>query len=157
MPRSNPPACSDHSLQRILSSYMLAHFIWWKNPLKCCSILVWIAGCWNSLLTSRIPKNNWCLCRIFRARFGVKDCCLSTWKVWSKQVGGWFHFCMKWLRTLNSYQIFKIKNKKLKTYSGWCPFEGLSNDTTLMQIQSGRTVPLIPIPPNFPLHPSGAV
>jgi hypothetical protein len=31
---------------------------------------------------------------------------------------------------------------KLKTYRGWCPFKGLSNDTTLMQIQSGRTVPL---------------
>jgi hypothetical protein len=26
--------------------------------------------------------------------------------------GGWSHFCMKRLRTLNSYQIFKIKNKK---------------------------------------------
>jgi hypothetical protein len=49
---------------------------------------------------------------------------------------------MERLRTLNSYQIFKIKNKKLKTYSGRCPFKGLSNDTTLMQIQSGRTVPL---------------
>ncbi len=36
-------------------------FIWWKNLPKCCSILVWIAGCWNSLLTSRNPKNNWCL------------------------------------------------------------------------------------------------
>jgi len=49
---------------------------------------------------------------------------------------------MERLRTLNSYQIFKIKNKKLKTYSGWCSFKGLSNDTTVMQIQSGRTVPL---------------
>ncbi len=29
-----------------------------------------------------------------------------------------------------------------RTYSSWCPFKGLSNDTTLMQIQSGRTVPL---------------
>jgi hypothetical protein len=46
------------------------------------------------------------------------------------------------LRTLKSFQIFKIKNKKLRTYSGWCSFKGLSNDTTLMQIQSGRTVPL---------------
>jgi hypothetical protein len=40
------------------------------------------------------------------------------------------------------YQIFKIKNKEFKTYSGLCPFKGLSNGTTLMQIQSGRTVPL---------------
>ncbi len=32
--------------------------------------------------------------------------------------------------------------KKLKTYSGWYPFHGLSNGGILMQIQSGRTVPL---------------
>jgi hypothetical protein len=49
---------------------------------------------------------------------------------------------MERLRTLNSSQIFKIKIKKSKTYSGWCPFKGLSNDTTLRLIQSGRTVPL---------------
>jgi hypothetical protein len=49
---------------------------------------------------------------------------------------------MKRLRTLNSYQILKIKNKKYKTHSGWYPFQGLYNGTTLMQIQSGRTVPL---------------
>ena len=55
----------------------------------------------------------------------------------------WRPFCMERLRTLNSCKIFKIKNKKLKTYSGWCPFKVLSNDTTLMQIQSGRTVPFI--------------
>ncbi len=51
---------------------------------------------------------------------------------------------MERLRTLKLFEKFKIKNKKLKTYSGWCPFKGLFNDTTLMQIQSGRTVPLIP-------------
>ncbi len=50
---------------------------------------------------------------------------------------------MKRLRTLKSFKIFKSERKKLKTYSGWCPFKGLSNDITLMQIQSGRTVPLI--------------
>ncbi len=49
---------------------------------------------------------------------------------------------MERLRTLKLFSKFKIKNKKLKTYSGWCPFKGLFNDTTLMQIQSGRTVPL---------------
>ncbi len=54
----------------------------------------------------------------------------------------WVQFCMKRLRTLKSFKIFKRKIKKLKTYSGWCPFKGLSNDTTLMQIQSGGTVPL---------------
>jgi hypothetical protein len=49
---------------------------------------------------------------------------------------------MKQLRTLKSFKIFKSEIKKLKTYSGSCAFKGLSNDTTLMQIQSGRTVPL---------------
>ncbi len=47
-------------------------FIWRKNPPKCCSILVWIAGCWNSLLANRNPKNIWCLSRIFGAGFGGK-------------------------------------------------------------------------------------
>jgi hypothetical protein len=54
----------------------------------------------------------------------------------------WIQFCMKRLRTLKSLKIFKSERKKLKNYSGWCPVKGLSNDTTLMQIQSGRTVPL---------------
>jgi hypothetical protein len=52
----------------------------------------------------------------------------------------WIQFCMKRLRILKSFKIFKSEIKKLKTYSGWCTFKGLSNDTTLMQIQSGRTV-----------------
>ncbi len=51
----------------------------------------------------------------------------------------WIQLCMKRLRTLKSFKIFKSEIKKLKIYSGWCPFKGLS---TLMQIQSGRTVPL---------------
>ncbi len=45
-------------------------------------------------------------------------------------------------RTLKSFQIFKSEIKKLKTYRDWCPFQGLSNGNTFMQIQSGRTVPL---------------
>jgi hypothetical protein len=49
---------------------------------------------------------------------------------------------MKRLRTLKLFQIFITEIKKSKTYSGLCPFQGLSNGTTLMQIQSGRTVPL---------------
>jgi hypothetical protein len=55
----------------------------------------------------------------------------------------WRHFCIKkWLRTLKSVQIFKIKVKKSKTYSGRCSFQGLSNGTTPFQIQSSRTIPL---------------
>ncbi len=38
--------------------------------------------------------------------------------------------------------------KKIKTFSGWCPFQGLSNGTTLMQIQSGQTVPF-KLPPQY--------
>ncbi len=53
-------------------------------------------------------------------------------------------FCMKRLETLMSFQISKIKNKKLKTYNSYCPFKGLSKDTTLMQIQSGQRGPLKP-------------
>ncbi len=82
-------------------------YIGLKNPPKSCSILVWIAGCWNSLLMSLNPKNNWCLSRIFGAWFGGKGRGLSTCKTLSKQVGGWIYFCTKW--TLNSYQIFKVK------------------------------------------------
>ncbi len=43
---------------------------------------------------------------------------------------------------LKFFQKIKIKIKKLKTYGGLCLFQGLSNDTTLRLIQSGRTVPL---------------
>ncbi len=122
-----------------LSSYWLAHFYLMKNPAKCCSILVWIARCWNYLLTSQNPKNNWCLSHIFGAQFSGKDRGLSTCKPRSKQAGGWIHSCMKQLRTLNYYQIFKFKIKKSKTYGDWCPFQGPSNGTTLIQIKSGRT------------------
>ncbi len=49
---------------------------------------------------------------------------------------------MKQLITLKSFQIFRTEIKKSKTYSNGCPFYGISNVTTLMQIQSGPTVPL---------------
>ncbi len=58
----------------------------------------------------------------------------------------WIQFCMKRLRTLKTFKIFKSEIKNFKTYSGWCAFKGLSNGTTLMQIQSGRTVPLSLVP-----------
>ncbi len=66
---TQPLACSNHGLHRILSSYWLAHFHLMKNPPKCSSILLCIAERWNSLLTSRNPKNNWYVSRIFGARF----------------------------------------------------------------------------------------
>ncbi len=33
---------------------------------------------------------------------------------------------------LRTFQIFKREIKKSKTYSGWCPFQGLSNGSTFM-------------------------
>jgi hypothetical protein len=102
------PAFLYHVLHRILLSYWLAHFYLMKKNLpKCFSILVWIAGCWNSLLTGRNPKNNWCLSNIFGARVGGKDCGLSTCKPWSKQAGGWIHFCIKRLRSSELWTLIK--------------------------------------------------
>jgi hypothetical protein len=43
--------------------------------------------------------------------------------------GGWIHFCMKRLRTLKSFQIFKLKIKYKKPIA----VQGLSNNTTRMQ------------------------
>jgi hypothetical protein len=39
------------------------------------------------------------------------------------------------------WTLIKYSKWKIKTYSGWCPSQGLSIGTTLMQIQSGQTVP----------------
>ncbi len=64
--------------------------------------------------TSHKPKNNWNPSRIFVARFSGKDHGFSICKPWSKQAWGWIHFCMKRFKTLYSYQIFKIKNIKIK-------------------------------------------
>jgi hypothetical protein len=65
---------------------------------------------------------------------------LSTSKPWSKQARGWIYFAWSGseLWTLIKYSSSKIKN----TNRGWFPFQGLSNGTTLMQIQSGRMVHL---------------
>ncbi len=92
-----PPACSDHGWHRIMSSYWLSHFYLMKNTPNCWSILVLIVGCLTSLLTSHNPKNNWCLSRIFGARFGGKNRSLSTCKLWSKQIRSWAQFLLIWL------------------------------------------------------------
>ncbi len=115
---------------------------WWKNPPKSSFFLVRISEWWSSSLSSRNPKANWCLSRIFRVRFGEKDHGLSTCKPWTEQAGGLEAFLYGAAQNFELLSNNKIKNKKFKTYSGWCPFKGVSNDTTLMQIQSGRTVPL---------------
>ncbi len=46
------------------------------------------------------------------------------------------------------FEVFQKFESEIKIknilYSDWCSFQGLSNGTTLMQIQSGRTVPVRP-------------
>ncbi len=62
-----------------------------KNSPKCCTILVWIAGCWNSsniLLTSRYTKNNCLLSRIFGDLFDGKDCDFCPYNPSPEEVGG---------------------------------------------------------------------
>ncbi len=107
----------------------------WSELYGKASILVRIAGCWyssNILLSSRNPKTNWCLSRIYGVRFGGKDRGLSTSNLDPNKQEDWIQFCMKRLRTLKSFKIFNSEIKKLKTYSGWCTFKGLSIDTTLI-------------------------
>jgi hypothetical protein len=57
-----------------------------------------------------------------------------------QEVGFIFVWSGSELWSLSNYS--KLKYKKSISYSGWCPFQGLSNGITLMQIQSGRSVPL---------------
>ncbi len=47
-----------------------------------------VVGSSYILLSSRNPKTNWCLSRIYGVRFGEKDLGLSTCKPWSEQAGG---------------------------------------------------------------------
>ncbi len=54
-----------------------------------------------------------------------------------------FIFALSGSELCSLVKYSRSKKKKKKKYSGWCPFKVLSNDTTLMQIQSFRTVPLI--------------
>ncbi len=84
-------------------------FIWWKNPPKCCSILVWISGCWNSLLTSCNPKNNWCLSRIFRA-WGLAEK-IVVWAHAKQEVGFIFAWSGSEVWTPIKYSRSKLKIK----------------------------------------------
>jgi hypothetical protein len=124
-----PPACLVHGLHRNLSSYWLAHCYLLKNPPKASSFLVWIAEWRSYSLSSRNPKDNWCLSRIYGIRFGEKDHGLSTCKPLTEQAWGLEAFLHG--AAQNFELLSNIQDQK-----------GLSNDTTLMQIQSGRTVPL---------------
>jgi hypothetical protein len=112
----NPTSCLSGSrfACRILSSYWLAHFYLMKKSAKLlCSILVWIAGCWN-LHSKAVVQRTIDVSPALLEHGSTKKIAVSTCKPWSKQVGGWITFCMKRLRTFKSYQIFKIKIKNLK-------------------------------------------
>ncbi len=101
-----PPACLDHGLHRILSSYWLAHFYLMKKSARVLLYFGLDCGMLEfSLLTSHNPKNNWCPPAFLEHGSAEK-------------IAVWAHA------------------------NQWCPFQGLSNGTTFMQIQSGRTVPL---------------
>ncbi len=82
------------------------NLIWWKICQS--AALFWFGLRDVGILYSQvvIQRTNSCLSCVFGAWFSGKDRDLSTCKPWSKQVGCWIHFCMKWFRTLNSYQIF---------------------------------------------------
>jgi hypothetical protein len=91
-----------------------------KKFAKVLQYFVWIVGCWNSLnilLTSH-PSNVKCIFpTLFGDWFGGQDCSLCTYNLSAKEVGWLDRFSMKQLRTLHSYQKFKIKIQKSKTYS----------------------------------------
>ncbi len=137
---TQPPACSDHGLHRILSSYWLAHcYLIKKIPQS--GALFW-CGLRNDGCKPQ-PKRTIDASPAFMEYGLAKK--IAAWAHENRDPNkqeDWIQFCMKRLRTLKSFKIFKSEIKKLKTYSGWCPFKGLFNDNTLMQIQSGRTVPL---------------
>ncbi len=92
--KMNPTSClfgSRVGLESFLPIF-LSHFYWLKKSAKVllylfyCGLLVLFK---YFLLTSRNPKNNCWLSRIFGARFGRKDRGLCPYNPWSMQQGGW--------------------------------------------------------------------
>ncbi len=107
-----------------------------KNARKV-SIVLWITAREWRIPTSRNPNQNraalWLIFSSNRSAPANRKTGFYE-KLLSEQAGGWIQFCMKRLRTSKSFQIFKSEIKISKTYSGWCPFQGLSNGSTLMKI-----------------------
>ncbi len=58
-------------------------FIWWKNPPKCSSILVWLRNDGIFYLQAATQRT----IDISTARFGAKDRGLRTCKPWTEQAG----------------------------------------------------------------------
>ncbi len=107
-------------------------FIWWKNPPKSYSILFGLLN--DEILYLQAATHR--TIGISPAFMGYD--LAKKIPVWAhanrdpNKQEDWIQFCMKRLRTLKSFKIFKSEIKKLKTSSGWCPFKGHSNDNTLM-------------------------
>ncbi len=119
----NPASCLFESrLHWILSSYWLAHFYLMKNPPKCCYILVWIADV-GILYSRAVIQRTIDVSPAFLEHSSAEK--IAVWAFANhdpnKQEVGLI-FLMKRLRT-------KIKNKKSKTYSGWCPFQWYHSHT----------------------------
>jgi hypothetical protein len=76
--------------------------------------LVWIAGRWNPSLTSRNPKNNSCLSRIFGALFGRTVRGLCTYKPGSEQAGGLEAFLYLAAQNFELFLNIKRSNQKIK-------------------------------------------
>ncbi len=107
------------------------------------SIVLWIADWeWRTSSFRNPNQNRAALWRVFSSNKSVpanrKTGFYANCEPNKQEVG----FIFEW-RGSELWTLIKYSRPKIKTYSGWCPFKGLSNDTTLMQIQSGRTVPLI--------------
>jgi hypothetical protein len=112
-----PPACSDHGLHRILSSYWPAHFYLMKKSAKV--LLYFGLDCGMMEFFTYEPQSKeqlisllhfWSTVRRKRSRFEA----LSTCKLWSEQAGGLEAFLHEAAQTWScfKYSALKLKNQK---------------------------------------------
>ncbi len=139
-----PPACWVHGLHRILSSYWLAHFHLMTKSTKV--QLYFGLGCGMMEFFTCKPQSKEQLMSlphlwstVWRKRSWLEH--MQIVNRTSRRIGG--HLAWSGSELWSCFKYSRSKIKKFKTYSGWCPFNGLSNVTSLMQIQSGRMVPLM--------------
>ncbi len=90
-------------------------FIWWKNPPKCCSILIRIAEWWSSSLSSRNPKELMYLPHlwntVWRKRSRLEH--MHTVNRKSRRIGFNSAWSGSGLWSLLKYSRVKEKNSKL--------------------------------------------
>ncbi len=131
-----PPACSDHGLYRILSSYRLAHFYLMKKSAKVLHYCGLDCGMLEFL-------------QIFIAQAVIQRQLLTFPHFW-RQIW-WKRFRFVYIQPVSQirrrnrgifiwsgselWSLFNYSKLKLNTKSGWCPFQGLSKDATLRMIQ----------------------